>query len=527
MDTLGAFLQDVSARYSPRPAVQQKIGEQTETWTYADLLDRANRVSAWLKERGVKRGDRIILWAPNSPLWVASYFGALRLGAIIVPLDIQSGADYVARVIDQTEPVLALLSKSIKSSLGSPTPTYFVEEFADLQQAGADASDPAVQPDDIAEIIFTSGATGAPKGVMLTHRNLLYDVEATDKYVPGTTEFRIISLLPLSHSFEQSVGLLLAMKRHASIFYISSRLPATIFAALKEHGATTMLLVPQVLYLFMAAIEREIVKQGKQKEWERARRIAPFLPMSLRRRLFREVHERLGGMVQFLVSGGAPIDAELIHKWELIGIPIIQGYGATETGPVVAATPLNERNPHTVGKALPGVLLKIAPDGEILVKGPNVTPGYWRDPQKTAEAFEDGWYKMGDLGYLDSKGNLYLHGRKKDMIALPNGQKVYPLDIEQVLINLPGVKDAAVVGMPSEEGQQVYAVILPDPAEKVDLDAIVAQANAALSPHQRIKKASIWPESDFPRTFTFKVKKHEVLKALLEMNKREPAKAAR
>jgi long-subunit acyl-CoA synthetase (AMP-forming) len=194
---------------------------------------------------------------------------------------------------------------------------------------------------------------------------------------------------------------------------------------------------------------------------------------------------------------------------------------------VVAATPLKQRNPHSVGKPLPGVLVKVAPDGEILVQGPNVTPGYWHDPEKTAEAFEDGWYKMGDLGYLDSKGDLYLHGRKKDMIALPNGQKVYPLDIEQVLINLPGVKDAVVVGYPSEDGQQVYAVILPDPAAQVNLDAVVAQANATLSPHQRIKKASIWPESDFPRTFTFKVKKHEVLKALLEANNRDLAKAAR
>jgi long-chain acyl-CoA synthetase len=521
MKTLGDFLQDVSARYAPRSALQHKVGEHTEIWTYADLLERSNRVSAWLLERGIRKGDRVVLWAPNGPWWVASFFGALRLGAIVVPLDVQSSPDYVERVLAQTEPGLALLSGTIKTPWPHSTPVHPLEELASLPPSSADVSDRTLEANDIAEIMFTSGATGAPKGVVLTHGNILFDVEATDRYVPGTTEFRIISLLPLSHMFEQNVGLLLAMKRHASIYYIGSRLPATIFAALKEHGATTMLLVPQVLHLFMSSIEREVEKQGKQKEWERARRIARFLPIRLRRLLFRQVHERLGGMVQFLVSGGAPIDAELIRKWELMGIPIIQGYGATEAGPVIAATPLRERNPHTVGKPVPGVEVKIAADGEVLVKGPNITPGYWRNPSLTAEVFEDGWYRTGDLGYLDRRGNLYLHGRKKDMIALPSGQKVYPLDIEQVLIGLPGVRDAAVVGLPSSEGQQVHAVLLPDPGAQLDLDAVVRRANSALAPHQRIKSATLWPETDLPRTFTLKVKKHEVLSKLLEMRRQE------
>jgi len=375
-----------------------------------------------------------------------------------------------------------------------------------------------VHQGDIAEVVFTSGATGAPKGVILTHGNLLASLESMNRYVPSGLEFRIVSLLPLSHLLEQVVGMLLALRRHSSIFYLSKVQPNTIIAAMKEHRATAMVLVPQVLHLMMESLEREVARQGKLEQWERARRMARFLPNTLRRRLYSQVHERFGGQLHFFVTAGAPIDPELIRKWELMGIAVLQGYGMTESGGALAATPIEDRSPETVGRVVPGVQLKIAEDGEILAKGASITSGYWHNPKATQEAFdEDGWYKTGDLGQLDSQGHLYLHGRKKDMIPLASGQKVYPLDIEQVLITLPGVKDAAVVGLPTPTGHEVHAVLLLDPAVQADPDAIMREANAKLAPHQRIRGVTAWPEPDLPRTFTFKVKKHEVLKALLEM----------
>jgi long-chain acyl-CoA synthetase len=518
MVTLGAFLEELAARYGSQPAVQYKPGEITEVWTYSELLERANRVALWLMEQGVERGDRVIMQAPNSPAWVAAFFGTLRVGAIVVPLDVASGPDFVRLIVNLTEPRFALLSATARSSWSFEISTGVVEELNGLPQTNKQVPDPGIGEDDIAEIVFTAGTTGNPKGVMITHGNMLADLEGANQYVPDTPHFRTVSILPLSHVLEQNVGMLLAMKRGASIFYLASRQPATIFAALAEHGATTMILVPQMLQLFMAAIEREVKKQGKEKTWQRSMQVARFMPMKVRRMMFRTVHERLGGVLDFLVTGGAPIDPGLIRKWELLGVPIIQGYGATEAAGVISATPLNDRNPETVGRPIPGLQMKLADDGEVLLKGPSISPGYWRNPKATEESFQDGWYKTGDLGNFDKEGRLYLHGRKKDMIVLSSGQKVYPQDVEQVLLGMEGVGDAAVVGMPSDQGQQVHAVLIFKPdVGAVDAEQVIRQANEKLATSQRIRGVTVWPEPELPRTWTLKVKKHEVLKRLLEM----------
>jgi long-chain acyl-CoA synthetase len=228
---------------------------------------------------------------------------------VLVPLDLASNPDYVGRVVAQTEPKLALLSGETLASWQSAVPSVKIEDFEALPRADGDLPPVDVAPNDLAVVMFTSGTTGTPKGVMLTHWNIVFDAEAADKYVPPTPKFRIVSLLPLSHMLEQSVGLLMAMKRRASIFYIPNRLPSTIFSALKEHGATTMVLAPRALQLFMSAIEQEVKKQGKEKLWERMQAVGEHMPEAVRRMMFRSVHQRLGGMVEFLVSGGAPIDA--------------------------------------------------------------------------------------------------------------------------------------------------------------------------------------------------------------------------
>src|SRR5919201_1445197 len=324
METLGDFVQSVAERFGPSPALLHKPGKTTVVWSYTELKERANRVARWLREQGVRKGDRIILWAPNSPLWVAAYLGALRIGAIVVPLDTRSGADFAQRVVDQTEPKLALLSKSTKDAWHGEAPTFMIEELDALPESGGDVLDKSVRPDDIATLMFTSGTTGDPKGVIMTHGNILANVEAVDLVVPNIREFKVVSLLPLSHSFEQPVGLLLALKRGTSVYYISSLMPSTIFDALKEHGATAMLLVPGALQLFMSSIEREAAKQGKAKQWRRLQQIARYAPRPVRRLLFRPVHERLGGKIEFFVSGGAPIAPELVEKWERPGITALQ-----------------------------------------------------------------------------------------------------------------------------------------------------------------------------------------------------------
>ena len=508
MPTLGAFLRDVTTRHAAQPAISYKPEARATTtvWTYGRLWDHTTRMTHWLQAQGIGPGDRIVIWGPNSAWWVAAYFGALRLGAILVPIDVRSTADFVARAVEQTEPKLALRSHTLTVPWDYPIPVFHLEELDTLlPPATAAAPDPAVAPDDIAELVFTSGATGTPKGVIMTHANVTATVAAMNELVPNYPHFRTLSLLPLSHMMEQTVDLLLALHRGAHIYYLGSVQPVALMEALQEHKPTTMLLVPQALDMFMGMIEREVAKQGKQKEWRRAQQIAEHLPLKARRLLFRAAYSKLGGHIEFLCSGGAPLDPALIHKWELIGIPILQGFGMTEAATAITITPMHDRSPHHVGRPVKGVEIRIAPDGEILARGPNITRGYWRNPEATAAVFEDGWYKTGDLGRLDEAGHLYYLGRKKDMIVLANGLNVFPRDIEQILRTLPGVKEAVVIGLPTERGQQVHAVLLcppdaPDPA------TIVRQANEQLAPHQRITGWTLWPEQDFPRTHTLKIR---------------------
>jgi long-chain acyl-CoA synthetase len=488
---------------------------RTEVWTYAQLWERSGRVLRRLREQGLERGDCVTIWAPNSPWWVAAYFGCLRLGLIVVPLDLRSAPAFMERVVAQTEPKLALLSRFTRDGWCFPTAAWLLEDLEDLPPITGEISADTVTPDDVAEVIFTSGTTGDPKGVMLTHANITTNARSALQVIPASPDHRLLSLLPLSHMFEQTVGLLLPLGCGASVYYPASRQSTMIFRDLRTQGITTILAVPQVFSLLMAAIEREVEKTGKQATWRRMGKLADRLPMAGRKLLFRSVHGRMGGKLRFLVSGGAPIEPELIRKWQTLGLPIIQGYGATEAAPIISGTRLEDLAPGTVGRAVPGVELRIADDGEVLARGANITPGYWRNSHATTEAFVDGWYRTGDLGQFDEQGHLCLRGRKKDMIVLANGQNVYAMDVENALREAGELLDVAVVGMPGPAGTHVYAVLLVSPATPAPQE-IIRAANARLAPHQQIQGYTVWPEADFPRTHTLKIKKQDVLRALLE-----------
>ncbi|MGH2345214.1 MAG: AMP-binding protein, partial [Chloroflexota bacterium] len=468
-----------------------------------------------LQAHGVGKGGRVVIWAPNSPWWVAAFLGCLRLGIILVPLDLRSTPEFIERVVHQTEPRLAIVSRLTVAGWVYPADTWLIEDLEQSHAGSRAAVQVSVYEEDIAEVIFTSGTTGDPKGVILTHGNITANLAAALQVVPTSPDYRLLSLLPLSHMFEQTVGLLLPLSCGAGVYYPVSRQSTMLFRDLQTQGITTILAVPQAFSLLMAAIEREVAKAGKAVTWDRMGRIAAHLPMRARRLLFHRAHARLGGKLQFLVSGGAPLEPELVHKWERLGLPIIQGYGATEAAPILSGTTLSDLAPGTVGRAVPGVELRIAEDGEVLARGANITPGYWKHPQATTAAFSDGWYRTGDLGEFDGQGRLSLRGRKKDLIVLANGQNVYPADPEEVLRAGGGLIDVAVIGLPSPEGMRVHAVLLLDGTSSNPRDLIQA-ANARLASHQQIQGHSVWPEADFPRTHTLKVRKHELLRALLD-----------
>ena len=513
-DTIVEFLREAAARHGPRDALLIKPAFRYIRWTYDRLWEDSGRVATLLQRRGLNKGDQAILWGPNSPHWVLAFFGCLRAGVVLIPLDLRSAPDYVSRVISRTEPKLAFTSRFTPKGdvvLGVPEIT-----FEELELAIADLPTPdpvSIQPDDLAEIMFTSGTTGDPKGVMLTHRNLTANIEGISQYISVDSSSRLLSILPLSHMYEQMGGLFFTLHSGASVTYPTSRQPTVLSRTMRERKITTMLMVPQALELLMNGIEREVIRQGKERLWKKLLKVAERTPFGLRRHLFRTVHKQFGGKLDLIVSGGAPLDRDLGRKWEMLGIKVLQGYGTTEASPVISNHTMVERRPDSTGRPLPNVQVKISEQGEILVKGDNITPGYYNAPEETAKAFEDGWYKTGDLGYFDKDGFLHIQGRVKDMIVLSSGQNVFPQDIQTVLVKHPSVKDAVVIGLPKGTSVEVHAALIlsdPDSAKQA-----VDWANSQLAEQQRVRGFTVWPDEDFPRTHTLKVKNQVVIDTIL------------
>ena len=524
LQTINQFLEDVARRYGGRPALLFKPGFRYRTWSYRDLYDDVQRVATLLQSRGIGKGDRVVLWGPNAPHWVLAYFGCLRIGAVVVPLDLRSTADFAQQVTSKTSPVLAFVSRVTPlDGVNLEIPTLLFEDLEHLIYDLASPRDVFLTGDDLAEIMFTSGTTGDAKGVLLTHRNLLANLESVQQVIPGSASFRMLSLLPLSHMFEQMGSLFSGLGCGASITFVTSRQPALLLKLMRERRITMMLLVPQALDLFMKGIEREVANQGKQRLWELSLKLARRLPMKLRRLVFHKVHARFGGHLEIVVSGGAALDQHLGEKWNLLGINVLQGYGATEASPVISCHALTDARFDSVGRPLPGVEVRITGAGEIQVRGANVTQGYWNAPEQTAAAFDGDWYKTGDMGFLDDAGFLHIRGRIKEMIVLANGQNVFPEDIEGVLKNDPALTDATVVGLRRGQDTQVHAVFLLEDPEQAP--AVVARANRELAEHQRIRGFTIWPEADFPRTHTLKVKKGVLVDALQSGTAQAPAAA--
>ena len=512
--TLVDFLRMTVEKHGPSDALLIKPVFRYLRWSYSRLWEESGKVATLLQSRGLTKGDQVVLWGPNSPHWVLIFFGCVRAGVIVVPLDLRSAPDYVERVISRTDPKLAFTSRfTPKGDVDHGVPEITFEQ---LEETIADMPPPAdvdIAPDDLVEIMFTSGTTGDPKGVMLTHRNLTANIEGISQYISCDPSSRLLSILPLSHMFEQMGGLFVALNSGASVTYPTSRQPTVLARTMRERKITILLLVPQGLELLMNGIEREIARQGKKALWDRLLKIAERTPFRLRRVLFRRVHKQFGGKLDFIVSGGAALDPDLGRKWELLGVKIVQGYGATEASPVISNHAIEDRRIDSTGRPLPNVEVKISDAGEILVLGDNVTPGYWRAPEETAAAFDGDWYRTGDLGYFDDEGFLHIQGRLKDMIVLSSGQNVFPEDIQSVLTKHPNVTDATVVGLTKGSSVEVHAALILDDSDTAP--DVVSWTNDQLAEQQRIRGFTVWPEEDFPRTHTLKVKKRLVIDTIL------------
>lgn len=506
--------------------------------TYDAMFERSGQLARLLLARlGLRPGDRIALLGENCPEWALAYLAISRACCTAVPLDRALPPREAAQLIKFVEAKAAILSplafdsftRELGPGAGLPPCLDMLADVAphpgqawrypEASLGDRPLKEPA--PETLASILFTSGTTKEPKGVMLSHANLLADALSVAEVLEPLESDRFLSVLPLHHALEFTGGFLIPMYGGSTIHHVERI--QDVSDTLKLAGISVIVGVPRLFQLFMARIRTRLMGAGLAKRlqaglghamagaWELA------FSSSVRKRLFREVHAGLGGHLRLLVSGGAALDPEVFHFFRSFGITIVEGYGLTETSPVLTVNPQAAPKAGSVGPPIPGVEIRIGnPDysgiGEVLARGPTVMQGYWRNPAATAGAFEGGWFKTGDLGRLGPDGYLHLTGRLKDVIVTAAGKNVHPDEIETALRDIKGVKELCVLGLParSGRGEEVAAVIVPEAqADPAGIRAGIERTLKSLPSYQRIARLE-FQEEDLPKTTTLKVQRAKV-----------------
>jgi len=511
------FLDD-SQRHGSQTALAYRRGLRVSRWSYTRLRATAFQFARELEVRNISKGDRVLFWAESSPEWVAAFFGCLLRGVIVVPLDFESSPEFATRVQQQVEAKLILYSgeRLRDSKLGLPG--LLLEDLAgilSLHSTGPYAAEEIVASD-IAEIIFTSGTTAEPKGVCLTHRNVLANINPLEpeiqkylKYERLVHPVRFLNLLPLSHVFGQFMSIFVPQLLAGEVFFQESLNPSEIIETVKKHRISVIVSVPRVLDTLRNKIERDYEARGESDSFRRKLAAAENQHFLKRWWIFRRVHRQFGWKFWSLLSGAAALSPETEAFWRRMGFAVVQGYGMTEAAGLITVNHPFNLSRRSIGKTLPGHELKLDERGEILVRGENVSPGYWGGGLRPIRN-EEGWLRTGDVGELDEQGNLYFKGRKKDVIVTAAGLNIYPDDLEAALNSQPEIQDSAVIGVDTAQGTEPLAVLLLRD-EQADAATVVKRANETLSPYQQIRRWTVWPEEDFPRTPTQKIRKPVVM----------------
>lgn len=493
--------------WADRTAIVYRTGVRRFEISYETLHDLSLRMSGLLARQGIGPGDRVLVWAPNSPWWAITFWGCVARKAVVVPVDFLSDRERAATIAGLTGARLVVQSRDKADQL-TGLPSLLAEELPFLlYDTEPLAAYPAIDPRETAEIIYTSGTTGTPKGVVLTHQNLVANLVQVNERIPIVDpDYVFLSLLPLSHMFEQMGGFLTPLLNGASVVYLRTLKPSAILDAFHDEDIHVAICVPRLLQLLRSGIEREVEVVRMTGLFDRLQRIGVRLPFDLRKWLFFPVWLKFGRNFVLFVSGGASLAPELFRFWNVMGFRVVEGYGLTECSPVLAANSMEKQVAGSVGTALTGVEISVAGD-EVLVRGENVFPGYYRNDVATREAFTpDGWFRTGDLGRLDPDGSLRILGRKKELIVTSAGVNVYPDEIEAILDALPGVRESCVLGVDRGSGEEVHAVLLLD-GSGTSIGEVIREANSRLDPLQRISGFSVWPDPEFPKTTTLKIRK--------------------
>ena len=549
--TLIDFFEDATRRTAP--FLVHDDGYRTWSFRYDEVGAAARGLAARLHAAGLRKGDAVLLWGENRPEWIVAFWACLLRGIVVVPIDYRSAPSLVDRIgglvsarlllagedVDHAAVTLDLprwpLTSLLRAGGGDgdgrlpPSPDGFGAPNGE-PAVPTDTPAVAITADDTVEIIFTSGATAEPKGVIITHRNVLANIVPIERemakyrrYIGPFSPIRFLNLLPLSHMFGQAMATFVPPMLGGTVVFMRSLAPADIVRQIRTRRISVLVSVPKILDVLREHV-RHHFPETMAVQPVAGSTIAPLPKEKWYRRWwrFRAVHRAFGYKFWSAVVGAAPLDPALEEFWGGLGFLVVQGYGLTETAPIVTLNhPLNARK-GSVGKPIHGVEVKIAEDGEILVRGDNVSQGYFGGAADTTRTLEDGWLHTGDIGGLDEQGRLYIQGRKKEMIVTPDGLNVFPEDVERALLAQPGVRDAAAVGRRQDGEERVHAVlVLDDPAA---LPGVLHGANALLADHQKIRSGSVWTGGDLPRTEGTRKLKRTALRAWVEAGEHADAR---
>ena len=509
VESLLNFLRNYAA-HGEEIAVRQRRGYRAESWTYGQIAEGANRLARELEARGIGKGDAVLLWGDNSAEWITVFLGCLLCGAVIVPIDHASSKEFAGRVSREVNAKLLFCTSAENDCANIPSIPLESLSAVTARHDSSPYPSPPLSRQDPLEIIFTSGTTAEPRGVVISHGNVLANIEPLQteiqkylRYEKFVHPLRFLNLLPLSHVFGQMLGVFIPSLLAGTVVFIDSVRPAEFMDTIRRERVSVVVAVPRFIESLRREVERQEERAGKierfRKNFERAEK-EHFLRRWWR---FRGIHARLGWKFWAFISGGAALPQDAEKFWNRLGYAVIQGYGMTETTSLISLNHPFHSTQGSIGKVFPGMEVRVDENGEILVRGENLATAYRQNGQMLSVAEADGWFRTGDIAAKDENGGLYFKGRRKNVIVTPAGMNVYPEDLEKALRAQPGLRDCVVVGLEKDGNAEPCAVLLLN-GNAGNPAAVIEGANQTLAEYQKMRDWFLWPEPDFPRTPTQK-----------------------